>query len=40
MLLINCGTFDQAIRVIPPLVVNEMQINDFLDVYERAVTSL
>ena len=40
VLLLNCGTFDQAIRIIPPLVVNETQINEFLDVYERAVTSL
>ena len=40
VLLLNCGTWDQAIRVIPPLVVNETQINEFLDVYERAVTAL
>jgi 4-aminobutyrate aminotransferase-like enzyme len=40
VLLLNCGTYDQAIRVIPPLVVNETQVNEFLDVYERAVTSL
>ena len=40
VLLLNCGTYDQAIRIIPPLVVNETQINEFLDVYERAVTSL
>ena len=32
MLLLNCGTYDQAIRIIPPLVVNETQINEFLDV--------
>jgi 4-aminobutyrate aminotransferase-like enzyme len=29
-----------VVRIIPPLVVNESQINEFLDVYERAVTSL
>jgi 4-aminobutyrate aminotransferase len=40
VLLLNCGTYDQAIRIIPPLVVNETQVNEFLDVYERAVTSL
>jgi 4-aminobutyrate aminotransferase len=40
VLLLNCGTWDQVIRVIPPLVVNESQINDFLDVYERAVSSI
>lgn len=40
VLLLNCGTWDQAVRIIPPLVVNETQVNQFLDVYERAVTSL
>lgn len=40
LLLLTCGTYDQAIRIIPPLVVNEAQIRDFLDVYRRAVASL
>jgi 4-aminobutyrate aminotransferase len=40
VLLLNCGTWDQVVRIIPPLVVNETQINDFLDVYERAVSSV
>ena len=39
-LLITCGTYDQAIRIVPPLVVNEEQIRDFLDVYRRAVASV
>ncbi|MFM9105176.1 MAG: aspartate aminotransferase family protein [Chloroflexota bacterium] len=30
ILLITCGTYDQAIRVIPPLIVNEEQIREFL----------
>ena len=38
-LLITCGTQDQGIRVVPPLVVNEEQINDFLDVFRRAVAT-
>ena len=38
-LLITCGTYDQAIRIVPPLVVNEEQIRDFLDVYRSAVAS-
>jgi 4-aminobutyrate aminotransferase len=38
-LLITCGTYDQAIRIVPPLVVNEEQINEFLEVYRRAVAS-
>jgi 4-aminobutyrate aminotransferase len=37
VLLITCGTHDQAIRVIPPLVVNEQQVQEFLDVFERAI---
>lgn len=40
ILLINCGTYDQAIRIIPPLVVNEAEIDHFLDVFGRAVTAL
>jgi len=40
VLLITCGTFDQAIRVIPPLTVNEQQVRDFLGVFRRAVASL
>lgn len=40
VLLLNCGTYDQAIRIIPPLVVNAEQINDFLSVFEAAVASL
>jgi 4-aminobutyrate aminotransferase len=40
VLLINCGTYDQAIRVIPPLVVNEEQVDEFLAVFRRAVATL
>ncbi len=40
VLLLNCGTFDQAIRIIPPLVVNEAQINEFLAIFEQAVASI
>ncbi len=36
-LLLTCGTYDQAIRIIPPLVVDEGQIGAFLGVYRRAV---
>jgi 4-aminobutyrate aminotransferase len=39
VLLITCGTYDQGIRIVPPLVVNEEQIRDFLGVYRRAVAS-
>ena len=39
VLLLNCGTYDQAIRIIPPLVVNADQIEDFLAVFRRAVAA-
>ncbi|HEU0114977.1 MAG TPA: aminotransferase class III-fold pyridoxal phosphate-dependent enzyme [Thermomicrobiales bacterium] len=40
VLLITCGTYDQAIRIIPPLIVTEDQIRSFLDVYRRAIAAL
>lgn len=40
VLLITCGTWDQAIRVIPPLIVTEDEIDAFLDVYRRAVAAI
>jgi 4-aminobutyrate aminotransferase len=40
LLLLNCGTYDQAIRIIPPLVVNAEQIADFLTIFEGAVARL
>jgi 4-aminobutyrate aminotransferase len=40
ILLINCGTFDQAIRVIPPLVVNAEQVAEFLGSFRNAVAQI
>jgi 4-aminobutyrate aminotransferase len=40
ILLITCGTYDQAIRIIPPLIVTEEQIRDFLGHYRNAIASL
>lgn len=40
VLLLNCGTYDEAIRVIPPLIVTGAQIRDFLVVFRTAVASL
>jgi 4-aminobutyrate aminotransferase len=40
LLLLNCGTWDQAIRIVPPLVVNREQIEQFLEIFERAVASV
>jgi 4-aminobutyrate aminotransferase len=40
LLLLNCGTWDQAIRIVPPLVVNKAQIEQFLEIFEGAVASI
>lgn len=40
VLLINCGTYDQAIRIVPPLVVTEEQIRQFLGIFRNAVAAL
>ncbi len=40
VLLINCGTYDQAIRVIPPLVIDRQQANEFLGIFEQAVRAI
>lgn len=37
LLILSCGTHENVIRWIPPLVVTEAQIDDAVDVFERAV---
>jgi 4-aminobutyrate aminotransferase len=37
LLLLSCGTYDNVIRWIPPLVVSEKQINSALNVFEDAL---
>ena len=37
LLLLTCGTFDQVIRWIPPLVVTDAQIDDALATFARAL---
>jgi 4-aminobutyrate aminotransferase len=37
LLLLTCGTYDNVIRWIPPLVVNESQINDALGIFADAL---
>jgi 4-aminobutyrate aminotransferase len=37
LLLLSCGTYDNVIRWIPPLVVNEAQINDALDIFAQGL---
>jgi 4-aminobutyrate aminotransferase len=37
LLLLTCGTYDNVIRWIPPLVVNDAQIKDALNIFEGAL---
>ena len=37
LLLLSCGTYDNVIRWIPPLVVNKSQINDALGIFSAAL---
>ena len=37
LLLLSCGTYDNTIRWIPPLIVKEQQINEALDIFARAL---
>jgi 4-aminobutyrate aminotransferase len=37
LLLLSCGTYDNVIRWIPPLIVNEQQINDALGIFGEAL---
>lgn len=37
LLLLSCGTFDNSIRWIPPLVVTEKQVNDALGIFAAAL---
>jgi 4-aminobutyrate aminotransferase len=39
LLLLQCGTYYQVIRWIPPLIVNQEQIQTGLDIFEKAVAS-
>jgi len=39
LLLMQCGTYHQVIRWIPPLVVTEEQLQTGLDIFEKAVAS-
>ncbi len=39
-LLITAGEYDQVIRVIPPLIINQRQAEEFLDVFAEAVKSI
>ncbi|MEO1286626.1 MAG: aminotransferase class III-fold pyridoxal phosphate-dependent enzyme [Chloroflexota bacterium] len=40
LLLLTCGTFENVIRFIPPLIVTEAQIDDALAIFERALQAV
>ncbi|MBT7073618.1 MAG: aminotransferase class III-fold pyridoxal phosphate-dependent enzyme [Anaerolineae bacterium] len=40
LLLLNCGTYGNVIRWIPPLIVNEEQIDEALKIFEQALASV
>ena len=40
LMLLTCGTYDNTIRWIPPLVVNESQIKDALGMFENALNAV
>lgn len=40
LLLLTCGTYENVIRWIPPLIVTERQIDDGLAVFERALAGV
>lgn len=40
LMLLSCGTYDNVIRWIPPLVVNEQQIEEALQIFAAALDSI
>jgi 4-aminobutyrate aminotransferase-like enzyme len=40
LMLLTCGTYDNVIRWIPPLVVNEAQIDEALKIFAAALDSV
>ncbi len=40
LLLLTCGTYENVIRWIPPLVVNASQIEEGLEKFERALAAV
>jgi 4-aminobutyrate aminotransferase len=40
LLLLTCGTYENVIRWIPPLIVNQQQIETALDIFSRALAGL
>lgn len=40
LILLNCGSWDQVIRFIPPLIVTAAQIDDALTIFEQALAQV
>ncbi len=40
LMLLTCGTFDNVIRWIPPLVVTEQQIDEALQIFAAALDAI
>jgi 4-aminobutyrate aminotransferase len=40
LLLLTCGTWDNTIRWIPPLIVNDQQIDDALGIFKEALNEV
>ena len=39
LLLLNCGPYDNVVRFIPPLVVDEQQVREAVRIFEEALQS-
>jgi 4-aminobutyrate aminotransferase len=40
LLLLNCGSYDNVVRFIPPLVANEQQVRQAARIFEETLESL
>lgn len=40
LMLLTCGTYDNVIRWIPPLIVSEKQIDEAVDIFSEAIKSV
>jgi 4-aminobutyrate aminotransferase len=40
LLLLTCGTFENVIRWIPPLIVSKEQIDEAVSIFEQAITEV
>ena len=40
LLLLTCGPYDNTIRFVPPLIVNQSQVEDALTIFERALAKV